>query len=138
MAKQFTVEIDGNAVANVLDVSFGLECERDTNGAPVDARPRLGVIKITRRSDETLDYWTWALKPHAEYFKSGKIEFLDPKKEKQVLRTVVWKDGFVKSYREDVPHINKHKNRPQSETFEISASTITINDVEWTGQGTWA
>ena len=37
MAKQVDVAIDGNHVPNILDVKYGLDCAKDTNGAPVDA-----------------------------------------------------------------------------------------------------
>jgi hypothetical protein len=137
MAKQIRVTLDDNHVPNVLDVEFGLDVGKDTNGAPVDARPRLKTIKISRRSDESTDLWSWALKPHMEYFKSGKIEFLDPRHEDKVLKTVEFKDSFLKAWREVVPNVNERRNDPQIEYVEISASTITINGVEWTGSGTW-
>lgn len=137
MAKQIRVQIDGNHVPNVLDVEYGLDVGKDTNGAPVDARPRLKTIKISRRSDETTDLWLWALKPHQEYFKSGVIEFLDPRHENKVLKTVEWKDGFVRNYREFVPHINDRRDDPQTEYIEVSASSVMVNGVEWTGAGTW-
>lgn len=137
MAKQIRVSIDGNKVKNILDVEYGLDVAKDTNGAPVDARPRLKTIRITRRSDEAMDLWQWALNPHAEYFKAGTVEFLDPKKEDTVLKTLEWSDGFVRCYMEHVPHIHQKKNDPQVEYIEVSASTITINGVEWKGQGIW-
>jgi hypothetical protein len=131
MAKQFRVSIDGNAVPNVLDVEYGLDVGKDTNGAPVDSRPRLASIKITRRSDEATDYWTWAIKPHQEYFKAGKIEFLDPRKENKVLKTLEWKNGFIESYEEVVPHVNQAREAPQTEIFFVSAPSLTINGVQW-------
>ncbi len=137
MAKQFRVEIDGNPIANVLDVEYGLDVAKDSNGAPVDARPRLKAITLTRRSDENTDLWAWSLHPHSEYFKSGKIEFLDPKHEDKVLTTLEWTDGFVRSYREIVPHVDSHRNDPQTECVEVSAAEITINGVQWKGAGTW-
>ncbi len=137
MAKQIRVKIDGNHVPNILDVSYGLDVGKDANGAPVDARPRMKCITISRRSDESIDLWTWSLHPHAEYFKSGVIEFLDPKAEDKVLTTLEWSDGFVRRYTEEVPHTDHHRDAPQIESVEISASTITINGVEWSGSGTW-
>lgn len=137
MAKQIRVQIDGNHVPNILDVAYGLDVGKDSNGAPVDARPRLKSITITRRSDENTDLWQWALHPHKEFFKSGKIEFLDPKHQDKVLTTLEWSDGFVKSYVETVPHTDHDRDAPQTESVEVSASTITINGVEWSGSGTW-
>ena len=137
MAKQIRVMIDGNHVPNILDVEYGLEVAKDTNGAPVDARPRLRTIMIKRRSDENTDLWSWSLHPHQEYFKSGKIEFLDPKHEDKVLTTLEWQDGFVKEYMEEVPHTDRDRNAPQYEVVYVSASSITINGVEWKGSGTW-
>ena len=137
MAKQFEVEIDGNKVSNVLDVEYGLDVAKDTNGAPVDARPRLKTISIKRRSDENVDLWSWSLHPHEEYFKSGKIEFLNPKNEKKVLKTLTWTNGFVKEYVETLPHVDTARNAPQVERIDVSAQTIEINGVPWEGQGTW-
>lgn len=137
MAKQVKVEIDGNHVPNVLDVKYGLDCAKDTNGAPVDAKPRLDSIIITRRSDNATDYWAWALTPHEEDFKSGVITFYDPRKTETVLRTVEWKDGFLKSYQEIVPNVDDDRAAPQIEVLEVSASTITINGVEWQAGKTW-
>ncbi len=138
MPRQVEVEIDGNRVQNVLDVQYGLDCAKDSNGAPVDARPRLGSIIISRRSDETTDFWAWSLKPHDEDFKSGKVTFFDPRKQSTVLKTVEWSNGFLKSYSESVPNINADRNAPQIETMEISAATITVNGVAWESRGTWA
>jgi len=137
MAKQVDVAIDGNHVPNVLDVKYGLDCARDTNGAPVDAKPRLASIIIVRRSDETTDYWDWALRPYEEDFKSGVITFYDPRKAETVMKTVEWTNGFLKSYSEVVPNIDDDRSAPQIETLEISASTITINGVEWQAGKTW-
>jgi len=137
MPNQVKVEIEGNHIPNVLDVKYGLDCAKDTNGAPVDAKPRLASIIITRRSDETTDFWAWALRPYQEDFKSGVITFLDPRKADTTLKTVEWKDGFLKSYSEVVPNVDTDRNAPQVETLEISASTITINGVEWQAGKTW-
>jgi len=137
MAKQVDVAIDGNHVPNVLDVKYGLDCARDTNGAPVDAKPRLASIIIVRRSDEITDYWDWALRPYEEDFKSGVITFYDPRKAETVMKTVEWTNGFLKSYSEVVPNIDDDRSAPQIETLEISASTITINGVEWQAGKTW-
>jgi len=43
----------------------------------------------------------------------------------------------VKIYMDHSPHIHHKKNEPQIEYVEISASTITVNGVEWKGQGIW-
>lgn len=137
MAKQVTVQIDGNDVANVLDVKYGLDCAKDTNGAPVDAKPRLGTIQITRRSDETSDWWEWALRPYEEDFKSGVITFYDPRKTETVLKTVEWSNGFLRGYQEVVPNVDTDRGAPQVEVLEISAQTIVINGVEWEAAKTW-
>ncbi len=137
MAKQVDVAIDGNHVPNVLDVKYGLDCAKDSNGAPVDAKPRLASIIIVRRSDETTDYWDWALRPYEEDFKSGVITFYDPRKSETVMKTVEWTNGFLKSYSEVVPNIDDDRSAPQIETLEISASTIVINGVEWQAGKTW-
>lgn len=137
MAKQVDVTIDGNHVPNVLDVKYGLDCAKDSNGAPVDAKPRLASIIIVRRSDETTDYWDWALRPYEEDFKSGVITFYDPRKAETVMKTVEWTNGFLKSYSEVVPNIDDDRSAPQIETLEISASLITINGIEWQAGKTW-
>jgi len=137
MAKQVKVTIDGNPVPNVLDVRYGLDCAKDTNGAPVDAKPRLASIFVIRRSDETTDFWDWALRPYEEDFKSGEITFFDPRKTDTVLKTLEWTNGFLRSYTENVPNIDSDRGAPQTETLEISASTIAINGVEWEAGKTW-
>ncbi|NNM33729.1 MAG: hypothetical protein HKO53_11720 [Gemmatimonadetes bacterium] len=137
MAKQIKCEIDGNKVPNVLDVEYGLDVAKDTNGAPTDARPRNRRIMLRFRSSENSDLWSWALHPKEEYFKAGKVEFMDPKKENKVLKTLEWTGGFVENYIECQPHIHRKKNDPQYEVIEVSAASITINGVEWKGQGIW-
>ena len=131
MPRQVKVEIEGNHIPNVLHVEYGLDVSRDTNGAPVDADPRLKTITIVRRSDDNTDLWRWSLHPHQGNFKSGKIVFKDPVQEDQDLITVEWKNGFVRRYSENLPHIHHNKREPLTEMVEVSAQTITINGVEW-------
>ena len=138
MAKQFRVFINDVHVPNVLDIEYGLEVAKDSNGAPTDARPRLNSIRIVRRSDESTDYWAWSLEPHQESFRSGKIEVLDPKRADSVLYTVEWESGFVKCYQEIVPHVQLEKAKPQVEILDISAAVMTVNGVAWQAQGEWA
>lgn len=138
MPKQVQVEIEGGKIPNVLHVEYGVDVARDTNGAPTDARPRLKTITITRRSDGSSDFWSWALKPHEGGFKSGKVTFKDPKSEDKDLIVLEWDKGFVRSYNERVPHVQDAKNKPMVETVEVSAQLVTINGVEWAATGTWA
>ncbi len=137
-ANQYRVEIDGSPVGNILSVKFGVNTARDSNGAPVDKDAQVDNICIERRSDENTDLFLWSLKPHQEYFKSGKIEFLDPRHEDKVICTIEFENAFLASYREIVPHVTELRNEPQTEYVEISSNKVTFNGIEWQGTGAWS
>ena len=130
---QIKVEIDGKHIPNVLSVNYGLEVQHDTDGRPMDARPRLARIRITRMSDADTLLGDWASHPVRGHFKSGKVSFFVPDEESKVQSTMSWSDGFVALYGEAVPHIHDERHKPMTEYVEISAQKVKINDVEWAG-----
>ncbi len=136
--RQVKVQIDGIDIPNVIHVEYGLEVRPNTiNGGPSDARPRLARIKITRMSDDSILFWDWASKPFRGNFRSGMVEYFAPDEETKVNSTLAWAEGFVTQYSETVPHVQDKREIPQSETIEISAQKIKINDVEIEAD-TWA
>lgn len=136
--RQLSVEIDGNAIPNVTDVEYGLEVRpNQINMGPSDARPRLARIRITRMSDDSVLFWDWASKPFRGNFKGGKVKFYSPDEESKFISQLEWFEGFVTHYSESVPDVQMSRETPQTETIEISAQKIKINDVEIEAD-TWA
>ena len=127
MGAQIRIKIDDVLVERVVSVEAGLDVAAGHDGHPQDDRPRLTTIRITRESDTNLAFWLWSLTPFAEGYKGGMIEFLDPTKEDSTIHTITWEDGFVSSYREDVPHIQFAKEAPVTETIEVSARVVDLD-----------
>jgi hypothetical protein len=95
----------------------------------------LARIKITRKSDESQLLGDWASHPFRGHFKSGKISFFAPDEASKVQSTMSWSDGFVALYKEEVPDIQMKRDKPMTETVEISAQKLKINDVEVDAHG---
>jgi hypothetical protein len=124
MAKTPQLEIDGTRYPRIYEVAFSLYTDKDETGKPAD-RARVGLIKITREVTKQQDIFRWASDSSKKNFKSGKVTFIDPESEEDLV-ALEFENGFVSYYESHVPHIKHNSGDQMYEYFEISAETITL------------
>ncbi len=127
MARRPTLEIDGVVYKNVYAVSYGLYTAKDETGRPSD-RAHAGVIKITRESDETTDIARWAMDSSKPNWKAGRVIFRNP--DDASMKELIWEEGFITKYEEQIPHVKDHPDDQVREYFEISCHKLVVGDAE--------
>ncbi len=131
MAHTPDLYIEDERIPKVRAVSYEIYTSKDVRGKPSD-QARLGKIKVVREADENNTIFRWACKSTAENFKGGKIVLKNPK-DGQEMKTLVWQEGFITSYREIYPDFEKEKTNQIYEEFEISAEVVQMGDGEING-----
>jgi hypothetical protein len=127
MARRPTLEIDGVVYKNVYEVSYEIYTAKDETGRPSD-RAHAGTVKIKRESDNNADIARWAMDSSKPNWKAGKVTFKDPSD--TMMKELVWENGFITRYTENLPHIKKAPDDQVYEEFEISCQTLKIADAE--------
>jgi hypothetical protein len=125
MARRPTLTIDGVVYKNVYSVSYTLYTAKDETGRPAD-RAHAGTVVIKRESDETCDIARWAMDSSKPNWKSGSVMFKNPDDAK--MKELVWENGFITAYSENVPHIKNNPDEQMSEQFEISCQVLKVSD----------
>ncbi len=127
MARRPKLEIDGQTFKNVYMVEYDIYTSIDETGRASN-RPRTGLIKITRESDENTDIARWATSAAKAALKDGNIMFASPGKAK--MKELKWKNGFVSKYIEVLPHTKANPDDQMYEYFEITCAKLSIGEVE--------
>ncbi len=125
MARRPVLEIDGVVYENVHEVSFEMFTPFDDTCRPTD-RPHAKCIRIEREMDsKSTDVAQWAADKTGTSRKAGSITLRDS--DDADLMTISWTNGFLSSYRCEVPDIVEKAKLQPFETFEILFETVTID-----------
>ena len=129
MAHRPKLEIDGQNIPHVFEVSYDIYTSKDETGRPTD-RAHAGTIKITIESEEggNVDVARWAMDTSKPKWKGGKVQFFN--KNSEVMKELVWTDGFITRYTEHIPHVKDRSDEQIYQYFEISANKVKIGDAE--------
>ena len=123
MARQPTVEVDGNELKNILEIRYGVRATLDRDGAPTRGLECDGII-IRRVADEAVDLVEWASSADQANRKSGKITFTD--ENGLLMKELEWKGGYVRMY--DVEY-NDAKDHTE-EIVHIEPEQLSIGGTE--------
>ncbi|RKX28581.1 MAG: hypothetical protein DRP47_03975 [Candidatus Zixiibacteriota bacterium] len=129
MAHRPKLEIDGQPIPHVYEVTYEIFTSKDETGRPTD-RAHAGLIKITVESEEggNVDIARWAMDTSQPKWKGGKVIFIN--KNNETMKELVWTDGFITSFKEVIPHVKTHADEQVYQYFEISANKIAVGDAE--------
>jgi len=95
MARQPIVEVDGNVLKNIKEISYGVRANVDRDGAPTRGLECDGIM-IRRVADDATDLVEWASSADQANRKSGKITFQD--ENGLTMKELEWKGGYVRMY----------------------------------------
>ena len=121
------LSIDGGEEVEVMQASYMLDRDTDRNGQP-STTIRAGKITCTIKSSTSTALFQWMINPFAT--KGGKIDFYkhnDPTPSK----TLTFENAFIIEQGENFNVMDGERDAPMTETFTVSAETISMNDAEY-------
>ena len=123
MARQPTVEVDGNEMSNVLEVQYGVRAALDRDGAPTRGLQCDGIM-IRRVADDATDIVDWASSADEANRKSGAVIFLDANGLE--MKRLNWSGGYIRLYNVEYSDKGDHVE----EVFIVEPETISVGDGE--------
>lgn len=121
------LSVDGGEELEVLQASYSMDRDTDRNGQPTTTI-RAGKITVTIKSTSKTSLFEWMVNPFAT--KGGKIDFYkhnDPTPSK----TLTFENAFIVHQSEDFNVKDGEKDAPMTETFTVSAESISMNDATY-------
>ncbi len=128
MARQPIVEVDGNVLKNVKEVSFGVHATLDRDGAPTRGLECDGIM-IRKVADDSTDLVEWSSSADQANRKSGKIIFQD--ENGLEMKVVEWKGGYVRMYDVEYKDAGEHAEEVVLIEPEIISVGGTEHDFNW-------